>query len=263
MRDACASVTLFLVLFLGMGAALVRGAARPALSDEEVVAQARRVASGAHVDLYQHGISVDSAFVALIDNAYRQVETVTGVKFDTATLGSKVHVYVSDAVTASHVWKGYQHPSDPRPLIFLGPRVYLGAMRGTDATYVHELTHLFTWRYYSHTLREGLADHVALVVLPGAAVGPNPGRDEWPPAIPPEILEYLGTRRPPPGWATTDPVRRRAYYFASRRFVSYLVDMRGMETFMKLYASETPETAIKNLYGITREEAAQAALKRP
>lgn len=253
---------LFLVLFLAMLATAVRGAVPRAMSDEHIVAQARRVASGAHADLYQHGVDVDPAFATMLDSAYRQVERVTGVKFDTATLGSRVHAYVSEAVTASHVWRGYRHPSDPRPLIFLGPRVYRGAMRGADATYVHELTHLFTWRHHSHTLREGLADYVALVVLPGAAVGPNPAGDEWPPEIFPEILEYLGTTRTPPGWAETDLVRRRAYYFASRRFVSYLVELKGMEMFMRLYASETPETTIRSLYGISREEAARAALTR-
>ena len=54
---------------------------------------------------------------------------------------------------------------------------------------------------------------------------------------------------------------RRAYYFASYRFVNYLVEAKGMDTFMKLYASENPETALKSLYGITREEAVQAAFK--
>jgi hypothetical protein len=114
--------------------------------------------------------------------------------------------------------------SDPKPRIFLLPRVYLGAMRGTDATYVHEITHLFTWRYYRHTLREGLTDYVALVVVPRAAVGPNPGGRDRAPEIAPEILEYLGTRKPPPGWVTTDLARRTAYYFASWRFVRYLID---------------------------------------
>lgn len=193
--------------------------------------------------------------------ARAHLEKVTGLKLDTATLGPKVRVYVSDGVRISHVWKGYQHPSDPRAIIFLNPRVYLGAMSGENATYIHELTHLFTWRFNSHTLREGIADYVALAILSGAAVGSNPGRGESPPDIPAEILQYLGTTKPPPGWLSTDLVRRRAYYFASRRFVSHLVETKGMETFMKLYASENPEIAIKSLYGISREEAIQAAFK--
>ena len=92
-------------------------------------------------------------------------------------------------------------------------------------------------------------------------MGPNPGGGEWPPDILSEILEYLGTTKPPPGWLSTDRIRRRAYYFASCRFVSSLVERKGMETFMKLYVSEHPESAISSLYGLSREEPIQAALR--
>lgn len=230
-------------------------------SDEGIVAQARLVGSGKHVEIYELGVKIDPSFLKIMERAYEQVETVTGLKFDTATLGPKVRVYVSDAVRISHVWRGYAHPSDPRAVIFLNPRVYAAAMSGEDATYIHELTHLFTWRFNSHTLREGIADYVAVKIFPGAAVGPNPGGDESPPDISPEILEHLGTTKPPPGWLSTDRVRRRAYYFASRRFVSYLVEMKGMETFLRLYKSENPEIDVGSLYGISREEAVRAAFR--
>jgi hypothetical protein len=256
------TVGLLCTFLLVVDAAVLQGQApRRAVSDEQIVAQGQRVGSGTYVEIYQHGVTVDPSFLQIMESVYNQVETVMGVKLDTATLGPKVHVYVSDAVSVSHVWRGYQHPSDPRAIIFLNPRVYLGAMSGTNATHIHELTHLFTWRFTSHTLREGLADAVALILLPGAAVGPNPGGGEWPPDIPPEILAYLGTTKPPPGWLSTDRVRRRAYYFASHRFVSALVEMKGMETFMQLYVSENPEIAIISLYGISREEAIQVALR--
>jgi len=231
------------------------------MSDEQIVAQGRLVASGSCVEIYQHGVKVDPSFLKVMENAYEQVETIMGLKLDKATLGPKVRVYVSDSVRVSHVWKGYQHPSDPRGIIFLNPRVYQGAMSGKNATHIHELTHLFTWNYKSHTLREGIADYIALKILPQASVGPNPGGDEAPPEIPPEILEYLGTTKPSPGWLSTDRFKRRAYYFASYRFVKYLIEMKGMETFMKLYASENPEIAIRNLYSISREEAVQAAFR--
>jgi hypothetical protein len=99
-----------------------------------------------------------------MESAYEQVQKTTGLKLDTATLGPKVRVYVSDAIAISHVWKGYQHPRDPKAIIFLNARAYQGAMNGQNATYIHELTHLFTWRYNSHTLREGFADYVALKI---------------------------------------------------------------------------------------------------
>jgi hypothetical protein len=193
---------------------------RRSLSDEQIVAQGQLVASGTHVEIYQHRVTIDPSFLKVMESAYEQVQRITGLNLDTATLGPKVHVYVSDALPVSHVWRGYQHPSDPKAIIFLNLWVYQGAMSGTNATHVHELTHLFTWRYNSHTLREGIADYVALTVFPGAVVGPNPGRDFSHLNISPEIVEHLGTTKPPPEWISTDPIRRAAYYFASHDSLS-------------------------------------------
>jgi hypothetical protein len=234
---------------------------RRPVPDERIVAQAELVASGTHMEIYQHGAAIDPSFLKVMESAYEQVERVTGLKLDMATLGPKVRVYVSDAIRISHVWRGYQHPMDPKAIIFLNLRVYHGAMSGNNATHVHELTHLFTWRYNSHTLREGIADYVALKIFPGAAVGPNPGGDSARPNMPPEVLDYLGTTKPAPEWVSTDPLRRSAYYFASYRFVKYLVEQKDMETFWKLYTSENPETDIKTLYGLERTEAVQATLE--
>ena len=231
------------------------------IPDAQVVAQAELVASGTHMEIYQHGTSIDPAFLKIMESAYEQVESVTGLKMDAATLGTKVRVYVSSAIAVSHVWKGYQHPTDPKAMIFLNLRAYQGAMTGRNATHVHEMTHLFTWNYISHTLREGVADYVALKVFPGAAVGPNPGGDTERLDIPSEIVELLGTTKPPPQWVSTDPVRRRAYYFASYRLVRYLVETKGMETFWRLYLSENPEIDIIALYGLERTEAVRAALE--
>jgi hypothetical protein len=145
--------------------------------DARIVAQAELVASGTNIEIHQHRVAIDPAFLKVMESAYEQVERVTGLKLDMATLGRKVRVYVSDAIGVSHVWRGYQHPSDPKAIIFLNLRAYHGAMSGKNATHAHELTHLFTWRYNSHTLREGVADYVALKIFPGAAVGPNSGED--------------------------------------------------------------------------------------
>jgi hypothetical protein len=233
---------------------------RRSVPDEQIVAQAELVASGAYVEIYQHGTAIDPAFLKVMESAYEQVQSVTGLKLDTVTLGPKVRVYVSVAISVSHVWRGYQHPTDPKAIIFLNLRAYQGAMSGKNATHVHELTHLFTWNYNSHTLREGVADYVALKVFSGAAVGPNPGGDSTRLDIPSEIVELLGTTKPPPPWVSTDPIRRRAYYFASYRLVRYLVETKGVETFWRLYLSENPEMDIKSLYGLERAEAVRAAL---
>jgi hypothetical protein len=251
----------FILVLVFMANAIKADAAVPRreVSDEQIVAQGQLVAAGTYVEIYQHGTTVDPSFLKVMEDAYEQVQKVTGLNLDIATLGPKVRVYVSDAIAISHVWKGYRHPSDPKGIIFLNPRVYLGAMNAKNSTYIHELTHLFTWRFSSHTLREGFADYVALTILPGTAVGPNPA-GESPGQIPAEVRQLLGTTRPAPDWASTDPVRRGAYYFASYQFVRFLVGAKGIDTFLKLYAAEKPETDVKSLYGMDREDAVKAAL---
>jgi hypothetical protein len=254
------NMRLFLTAILLLTADAYAAVPGRAISDQQIVAQGELVTAGDRVEIYRHGINVDPAFLKLMESAYAQVQGVTGLKLDTDTLGPKVRVYVSSAVAVSHVWRGYQHPTDPKAIIFLNPRVYHGAMSGQNATHVHELTHLFTWRYHSHTLREGIADYVALKVFPGAAVGPNPAPDSRPVDVPAEVLDYLGTTKPPPQWVSTDALRRSAYYFASYRVVKYLVEAKGMETFLKLYSSEMLETEIEVLYGVDRKQAVQNAL---
>jgi hypothetical protein len=39
------------------------------------------------------------------------------------------------------------------------------------------------------------------------------------------------------------------------------VDLKGMDAFMKLYNSQNPEMEIRSLYGLTREQAIQGALR--
>ena len=54
---------LILALLLGVGAGDADAALGRPLSDEQIVAQATRVASGKHVEIYQHGVKVDPAFL--------------------------------------------------------------------------------------------------------------------------------------------------------------------------------------------------------
>ena len=231
-------------------------------SDQQIVQQSELVASGERVEIYQHAMKVDPALLKPAEDAYVQLEKLLGRKLDTATLGAKIRIYVSDAVGVSHVWNGYAHPDDPKGVVFLNLRTYTGALAGKNATYVHEMAHLFTWRFHSHTLREGLADYLALTVHPGAGVGPNPDGYDSAATMPAEIVEYLATTRPPPSWVTADAQRRRAYYYASYRLVKYLVEHGGMEQFMQLYDSDHPERDIARLYGANRERLVRMALSR-
>jgi hypothetical protein len=234
---------------------------RAAVADEQIVQEARLVAAGSRVDVFQHFLAVDPALVEVTERALARMEELIGRKLDAATLGPRVRVYVSAHTTVSHVWRGYQHPSDPKAVIFLNPVVARLAVHGTNATYAHELAHLLTWRYYSHTLREGLADYLALQLHPGAGVGPNFEGYASPPAVPPEVMDYLGTTRAPPGALMTDAQFRRAYYFASYRFVRYLIERAGMAAFLQLYEAKEPHAEVMRLYGASLGKLVEAAAK--
>jgi hypothetical protein len=229
-------------------------------ADLAILDQSRLVASGERVAIHQGNIAVEPAFLQLAEEAYRRLESLTGRGSAVAALGPKIHIYVSDMRAPSHVWRGYDHPGDPRPLVFLNRRAYEGAMRGENATYAHEMAHLFTWRYSSHSLREGLADYLALQIHPGAAVGPNTAGFESAP-VPVEVTPYLGTRLPPPPPVVSDESFRRGYYAASYRFVKLLVARAGMETFLKLYDSADPEAEYAGLYGASRQDLVREALR--
>jgi hypothetical protein len=247
------------VLLLALGGGLPASAQRRTATDAQVVAEATLVASGDRVELFQHGASVAPAFLKAAEAAYRRLEALTGRPFDTATLGPKIRIYVSNGITVSHVWNGYGHPKDPKGVVLLSVRAYEGAVTRTNATYVHEMAHLFAWRYHSHTLREGLADYLALEVHPGAGVGPNAEGYDTSKAIPLDVIEYLGTTKPPPAFLMSDLSQRRAYYFASYRFVKFLITTGGMETFLQLYDSPNTEEARPRLYGASRDEMVRRA----
>jgi len=60
-------------------------------------------------------------------------------------------------------------------------------------------------------------------------------------------------------WLGSDLQHRRAYDLASYRFVKYLVEKAGLETFMKLYDSMDPEAEIARLYGASRDQLVRMA----
>ena len=228
-------------------------------ADAEIVEQATLVAAGERVEIYAHGIDVDAGFLQLAERAYGRLEALTDRRFDTATIGARIRIYISGAIRFSHVRRAYDHPQDPRGIVFPNARVYRAAMRGTNATYVHEMAHLLTWRYRSHTLREGLADYLALQIHPGADVGPNAGGGDLTAALPSQVLEYVGTTKGPPSWLSRDLPGRRAYYLASYRFVKFLVEKAGMNTFLTLYEADDPTVEYTRLYSTSRDELLRTA----
>lgn len=239
-----------------------QAAAAPAepMSDARIVAEATLVAEGERIALYGHGVQPDRAVLEAAESALAKMEAVLGRDLDTQTLGPRLRIHVSTATTVSHVWRGYEHPEDPQGVLFLNPKVARLGVAGINATYAHELAHLLTWRFHSHTLREGLADYLALQVHPGAAVGPNADASAPPPEVPPEVQALLGTASPPPQAVRDDPAFREAYYHGSRRLVTYLVERAGMEVFLQLYDAPDPEVAYTALYGESRDALVRKAL---
>jgi len=256
-RDSILGVLLFAIL----ATPFAHGQRRSATPDERIVEEAQRVASGARVDLFQHGLVADPALVGVAERALARMEDLLGRRLDESTLGARIRIYVAAGTVVSHVWRGYEHPSDPKAIVFLTSSVAQLALTGANATYAHELAHLLTWRYYSHTLREGLADYLALQIHPGAAVGPNSAGYALPSPMPPEVEQYLGTTRAPPAAVRGEIQFRRAYYFASYRFVRFLIERRGMAAFLEIYGANEPEREYLRLYGATREELVAAAAR--
>lgn len=173
----------------------------------------------------------------------------------------RIAIYLSERTSVSHVIGGYRHSLDPRPVIFLNHRAFFGFLRGINATVFHELTHIHFWSYRSHTLREGFADFVALALRPDTCIGPN-----GPSITPVDVLStamrtVVGTGHPPPRLLYSDMAYRQHYYYFSRLFVQHAIASVGVQDFMSLYCAPHPSRMYKPLFGRTRGELFDAAVR--
>jgi hypothetical protein len=219
-------------------------------ADSTVLNRAKLVNQTDRIAVYQDDVEVDEGLAGAIDQLQLAIEDKLGQKFDSATLGNKIKVVVSKHVRVSHVWRGYQHMNDPQPVIFLNARAYNGFKSKTNATLVHEMTHLFTWRYNSHSLREGIADYVARAVMPNTAVGPNeanavPIKVEW-------AAKYLGSNHAAPSELLTDSEFRKHYYFSSYILVKALIERSSIADFLKFYNGTYSETLFESTFKVKR-----------
>lgn len=218
--------------------------------DAVVLNRAKLVSQTDRVEVYRDDVDVEEGFAVAIDHLYAAIEVQLGRKFDVETLGKKIKVVVSNKIRVSHVWRGYQHMNDPKAVIFLNTRAYNGFKSRTNATLVHEMTHLFTWRYNSHSLREGIADYVARAVMPNMAVGPNeanatPTRVDW-------AFKYLGFNHPPPSALMTDTEFRKNYYFSSYILVKSLIERTSMVDFLNFYESPYSDELFESTFKVRR-----------
>jgi hypothetical protein len=219
-------------------------------TDANILSRAQLVSQTDRIEVYRDDIDVDDGLAISIDQLYESIEDKLGRKFDTATLGKKIKLVVSNHVRVSHVWRGYQHMNDPQAVIFLNARAFNGFKLKVNATLIHEMTHLFTWRYTSHSLREGIADFVARAVMPNTAVGPNeanavPVRVDW-------AAKYLGSNQPAPPELTSDPEFRKHYYFLSYVLVKAMIERTSMAEFMKFYDLPYSDSLFESTFKIKR-----------
>jgi hypothetical protein len=248
-------------LFLALLPLWLHAQPLPRSNDAQIMREARLIASSGRVDLYEHRVVVEPELASASDRAISRMESMLGRRWDTQTLGDRVSIYVSSETRLSHVLGGYEHQNNPRAVLFLNPVVARMALSGRNATYAHELAHLLTWRFYSHTLREGLADYLALQLHPDAGVGPNRESYSTFPSLAEGVSAVLGTTAAPPAAILQDQAFRESYYASSYRLVRYLIDAGGMAKFLDLYAASDVEAAFKQLYGQDRKALVAAALK--
>lgn len=256
-RPACQLFAVLILLAPALSPALP-----PAGLDARIIEASTLAHAGQRIEVHQHGIDVDEAFLHAAEGALARMEALLGRTLDVATLGPRIRIYVSPQTRVSHVWRGYHHPSDPQGILFVSPKIAKLAVAGRNATYAHELAHLLTWHFHSHSLREGLADFLALQLHPEAGIGPNAGGHDAAPAVPDDIARQLGTTLPTPQQVTDDATFRAAYYHGSYRLVAELIARKGMATFLQLYEAADPEPLYETLYGATREDLVRAALAR-
>jgi hypothetical protein len=224
------------------------------IPDKTVIKRTPLMATGKLVDVYSNIDNFEAnELVCLTEQAYREIKKKFKFQYDHPLLGDKIQVYCSDAVKVSHVHGGYLQAKEPLGRIFLNPRSAVGAVQGVNSTYIHELAHLFTWNFHSHTLREGLADFVASSLNQGSAIGPVPADFILPSEALARYSKYWATTKTPPRKLKTDIDFRRGYYFSSRLFVMYLIKKYGIGKFMKLYVSSQPEAEIESLYGCSHQ----------
>ncbi|MEO0013100.1 MAG: hypothetical protein RLZZ535_1489 [Cyanobacteriota bacterium] len=222
-------------------------------SDQEIYSKSRIVISNENIEIYQDEVNVDENFLHLVDEASKNIQIVLQRKFDKTVLGKKIKIVVSKSVRISHVWHGYQHIHDPKGILFLNSKAYSGFLNGSNATLLHELTHLLMWKYESHSLREGLADYVAKKVMPYADIGPNSYGVEFNILLT-HLAPYLGSKLEPQSDLLSDMNYRKEYYLGSYKFVSKLIELKSLEIFLTLYESLSTDEQYIKLYGSSRAD---------
>jgi len=220
------------------------------IPDKSIIKWTPLVARGQWVDIYTDIDSYEADKLAhMADCSYQHIQKKFSLKYNHDLLGERIKIYCSNAVKVSHVYGGYLQPEQPLGKIFLNLRSALGAIQGNNATYIHEMAHLFAWNFHSHSLREGLADYIASKLHNSSvSIGPVPADFILAEGDLKRYSRYWATVKNPPRKLKTDIEFRRAYYFSCRLFVTYLIQSFGFGKFMSLYDSPQPEIDLEHIY---------------
>jgi hypothetical protein len=191
-----------------------------------------------------------ASVTASLDRVVAQVETALVRKHE-----APIEYYISELDDLpSHVYGGYAHTADDKPVVFLS------GLDSGEAPHIHETVHLVGGEFGSLLLREGIATYVQFTVQPGKMrplvkleATDLPSLD----AAAARILGKPQTRQQALGWIAnpaksvtfTSRPDRGMFYAVSASFTAYLVKELGMSAFMEAYGSKNPVAAIEKRSG--------------
>jgi hypothetical protein len=188
-------------------------------------------------------------FLEHLESAYKGIENKIGKSFDAIYYKNKsIEVFLSPKKIISHVYGGYRQRHYSTPWIFLPVRM----VKWGFSPYSHELTHLFTWNFTSHSLREGLACWMQIQLAEqGMGLKTHIHRFEnrheadsivrliiQDKEFIPVIRSIARTGLPSPKITKPGGSNRSKYYTACYSFVAYLLDSVSMVEFMQLYSAD-------------------------
>lgn len=193
------------------------------------------------------------SFTAAANKGIEAIENFTGTTFDTAHYGvAKMHYFISNFTTVSHVYNGYAHNNGPRlPYIFFSAK----RLQRNALPYLHETTHLILRQFSALWLREGMAEWVATQV--GKQLGNGHvafyGEEQaqnvhalaagiWQHQSKDLVLAALGNNGVP---RFSNAEVRRLFYIASTSFVDYLSTRLQRQQLLDLYNAADTEQALK------------------
>lgn len=154
-------------------------------------------------------------------------------------------LYIYHAVNSGpHIYFGHEHHMAEIPAIFIPSPI----IKANYAPIFHEVVHLVTENFWSHSLREGLADFVQFYLRPGQKASMkmtvldfhSHAREVLKKES--RVFKFVGGE----GYHYDSIQERIDFYQLSRSFVTYLIHQYGGAKFLKLYETKNGYNTICN-----------------